>query len=237
MRGPDGLAADRRNGGRPGSRTRDPQATRARILLAAREEFCERGLDGARIDRIADLAEVNKRMLYHYFGNKEGLYTAVLGDAYAEIRQGERMLQLDQLDPEAAMERLVRFTFRHFLEKPWFIRLLTTENLHHARFLKSLSGIKDLHSPLVRQIDDILHRGSETGVFRGGVDPVQLYISIAGLGYFYVGNRHTLSVIFARDLGQTAPVQEREAHAVDMVLSFLRYGVSATGNTGPGASA
>ena len=164
-------------------------------------------------------------MLYHYFGNKDGLYTAVLGDAYAEIRQGERMLQLDQFGPEEAMERLVRFTFRHFLEKPWFIRLLTTENLQNARFLKTLSGIKDLHSPLVRQIEDILQQGVEIGVFRSGVDPVQLYISIAGLGYFYVGNRHTLSVIFARDLGETVPVQEREAHAVDVVLSFLRYGV------------
>ena len=194
--------------------------------MAAREEFCERGLDGARIDRIADLAEVNKRMLYHYFGNKDGLYTAVLGEAYAEIRQGERMLQLDQFGPEEAMERLVRFTFRHFLEKPWFIRLLTTENLQNARFLKTLSGIKDLHSPLVRQIEDILRKGVETGVFRTGVDPVQLYISIAGLGYFYVGNRHTLSVIFARDLGQTVPVQEREAHAVDVVLSFLKFGVA-----------
>ena len=203
-------------------RARNPELTRRQILQAAREEFCTSGFDGARVDRIAEKAGANKRLLYHYFGNKEALYCAVLSEAYREIRHGERALSLDTFEPEEAMDRLVRFTFRHFLEKPWFLRLLTTENLHNARFLKTLPEVRDLHSPLVGQIRMLIGRGVEKGVFRTNVDPVQLYISIAALGYFYVSNAHTLSTIFDRNLMDATLIREREAHAVEMVLDHLR---------------
>jgi hypothetical protein len=146
----------------------------------------------------------------------------VLLDAYQEIRRGERALSLDQFGPVDAMDRLVRFTFRHFLANPWFPRLLGTENIENARFLKTLPDIQALHSPLVGQITTILQRGAEAGIFRRDVDAVQLYISIAALGFFYVSNMATLSVIFARDLGGVAMLQEREAQAVQMVLDYLR---------------
>lgn len=198
--------------------------TRADILRAAREEFCEEGFNGARVDRIAARAKANKRLLYHYFGNKEALYQAVLLDAYKEIRSGEQKLSLSQHPPLEAMDRLVRFTFRHFLANPWFPRLLAVENLQNARFLKQIEDIPALHSPLVAVLADILKRGSESGVFRPDVDPMQLYISIAGLGYFYVSNMKTLSVIFGRDLSDFALIQEREAQAVQMVLDYLKAG-------------
>ena len=203
-------------------RPRDAEKTKASILKAARDEFCEQGFNGARVDAIADRAKANKRLLYHYFGNKEDLYRAVLLEAYQEIRRGERALSLDQYDPAQAMDRLVRFTFRHFLANPWFPRLLGTENIENARFLKSMPDIKALHSPLVGQIEAILERGNSAGIFRRDVDPVQLYISIAALGFFYVSNTATLSVIFERDLTSMAMVQEREAHAVQMVLDYLK---------------
>ena len=203
-------------------RTRDAERTKAEILQAARDEFCEQGFNGARVDAIAARARANKRLLYHYYGNKEALYAAVLLDSYEEIRRGERELSLNQFDPAEAMDRLVRFTFRHFLANPWFPRLLAVENLQNARFLKQIKDIPALHSPLVSEIRDILKRGAETGVFRKDVDPMQLYISIAGLGYFYVSNMRTLSVIFGRDLSQFAMIQEREAQAVQMVLDYLR---------------
>lgn len=203
-------------------RPRDSVKTKAEILVAGRAEFAERGFEGARVDAIAALAGANKRLLYHYFGNKEELYRAVLLDAYQEIRRGERALSLDQFGPVEAMDRLVRFTFRHFLANPWFPRLLNTENIENARFLKTMSDIQALHSPLVGQITTIVERGADAGVFRRDVDPVQLYISIAALGFFYVSNMATLSVIFARDLSGIDMVQEREAQAVQMVLDYLR---------------
>ena len=203
-------------------RPRNSALTKASILAAGRLEFAERGFEGARVDAIAERAGANKRLLYHYFGNKEDLYRAVLLAAYQEIRRGERALSLDQYGPVEAMDRLVRFTFRHFLANPWFPRLLGTENIENARFLKTLPDIKGLHSPLVGQIEGICARGNEAGIFRRDVDPVQLYISIAALGFFYVSNTATLSVIFERDLTSIGMVQEREAHAVEMVLDYLR---------------
>ncbi|SHG35784.1 transcriptional regulator, TetR family [Kaistia soli DSM 19436] len=202
-------------------RPRDAERTKAAILKAARDEFCEQGFNGARVDAIAERAKANKRMLYHYYGNKEALYSAVLLDAYQEIRRGERELSLGEYAPVDAMDRLVRFTFRHFLANPWFPRLLAVENLQNARFLKQIKDIPALHSPLVSEIRAIVQRGVSSGVFRKDVDPMQLYISVASLGYFYVSNMKTLSVIFERDLGQFALIQEREAHAVRMVLDYL----------------
>lgn len=204
------------------ARPRDAERTKASILKAARDEFSEQGFNGARVDAIAGRAKANKRLLYHYFGNKEALYSAVLLDAYEEIRRGERELKLGKIDPVEAMDRLVRFTFRHFLANPWFPRLLAVENLQNARFLKELDDIPGLHSPLVAELRDILVRGNAAGVFRNDVDPLQLYISIASLGYFYVSNMSTLSVIFGSDLSQFAMIQEREAQAVQMVLDYLR---------------
>lgn len=215
------------SGARPSSaraapRRRNSAQTKARILTAARAEFAERGFEGARVDAIAERADANKRLLYHYFGNKEDLYRSVLLDAYQEIRRGEQEMMLDQYAPVEAMDRLVRFTFRHFLANPWFPRLLGTENIENARFLKTLPDIQALHSPLVGQIASIIDRGARSGIFRADVDPVQLYISIAALGFFYVSNMATLSVIFERDLSSVSMVQNREAQAVQMVLDYLR---------------
>lgn len=205
-----------------GRRPRDPNRTRREILVAAREEFVEHGLDGARIDRIAERAGANKRMLYHYIGNKEALYARVLLDAYRDIREGEARLHLGELGPREAMERLVGFTFDHFRDNPWFLRLLATENMQRGAFARELPDLPRLHSPLVAQIAEVLASGEAAGLFRAGVDPVQLYITIAGLSYFYMSNIHTLSVIFAAPLASEASMAARRAHAVEVVLGYLR---------------
>jgi AcrR family transcriptional regulator len=222
---PPGMAPEPAGQRAPARRPRDAERTKAAILKAARDEFCEVGFNGARVDSIAARAKANKRLLYHYYGNKEALYQAVLFDAYKEIRQGEHELKLSRHAPVEAMDRLVRFTFRHFLANPWFPRLLAVENLQNARFLKRIKDIPAINSPLVAELGDILKRGAEAGVFRPDVDPMQLYISIAGLGYFYVSNMKTLSVIFGRDLSDFAMIQEREAQAVQMVIDHLRAGL------------
>jgi AcrR family transcriptional regulator len=200
---------------------RDPERTRARILEAARIEFAQRGLGGARVDQITARAGSNKRMIYYYFGNKESLFLAALESAYEQIRRAEQSLKLTDLAPADAMRRLVRFTWEYYLEHPEFLTLLNNENLHRAEHLKQSNKIQALHSPLVAMLEAVLARGQRAGVFRGGVDAVQLYISIAALGYFYLSNNPTLSTIFGRDLMRPQALRQRLAHVTELVLGYL----------------
>lgn len=202
--------------------TRDPERTRAAILSAATQEFTASGLNGARVDAIARRARVNKRMIYHYFGDKEGLYLAVLEATYGAIRAAELDLHLTDRDPTDGMRELVRFTWAYFLAHPEFLSLLGTENLHKAAYLKRSKRIRELHSPLVGMISSLLARGEKDRVFRAGVDPVELYVTIAALGFFYLSNRHTLSTIFGRDLSAPGSIAAREKHIVDVVLNYLK---------------
>jgi AcrR family transcriptional regulator len=201
---------------------RDPEKTRKNILEAATAEFARHGIGGARVDRIAERAGANKRMLYYYFGSKEALFLAVLEDAYERIRKAERALDLEHADPREALKRLVEFTWRYSLEHPEFQSLLGSENLHRGRHLGRSRRVRQLHSPLVETLRDVLRRGEKLGLFRRGIDPVQLYISIAAEGYFYLSNRYTLSRIFARDLMAPRALAARERHVRDMVLSAVR---------------
>jgi AcrR family transcriptional regulator len=202
--------------------TRDPERTRAAILDAATQEFTANGLNGARVDAIAQRAGANKRMIYHYFGGKDGLYLAVLEAAYEAIRVAELELHLADRDPVDGMRELVLFTWRYFLKHPEFLSLLGTENLNKASYLKRSKRIRELHSPLVGIISTLLERGEKARVFRPGVDPVQLYVTIASLGFFYLSNVHTLSTIFGRDLSAPRSIEARGQHIVDVVLNFLK---------------
>ncbi len=200
---------------------RDPERNRGRILAAALDEFARYGLGGARVDRIAARAGANKRMLYYYFGNKEALFLAVLESRYAHIRRAEQGLRLGDLDPPEGVRQLVAFTWNYYLKHPEFLTLLNSENLHRARHLRRSKQIAAMHSPLVATLRGLLERGARGGQFRRGVDPVQLYISIAGLGYFYLSNRHTLSTIFERDLLGARNKSERLRHMTELVLGYL----------------
>lgn len=199
-------------------RLRDAAATQKRILKAATAEFAKKGLAGARVDEIASRADINKRMLYVYFGNKEELFLAVLEDAYADIRTAEKKLKLEHLDPINALTTLVRFTWSYYVKHPEFLRLINSENLHRAHHLKRSARIKEMHSPFVNMIASLLKRGVDEGIFRAGIDPNQLYISIAALGYYYLTNRFTLSVIYGKNLGSANALDERLAAIEDMVL-------------------
>jgi AcrR family transcriptional regulator len=211
-------AKPRNGNGRP----RAPQRTRESILAAATREFAARGLGGARVDAIARLAGANKRMLYHYFGDKEGLFLAVMERTYAHIRQREEGLRLEALPPVEAMRKLVRFTFKYFLHNPHFVTLLNSENLHRARHIRRSLRVKEINSPVIAALKDILKRGRAEGVFRRGVDPLQLYISVAGVCYFYFSNIHTLTTIFGRDLLARKALDDRMKHVTDVILGYLR---------------
>ena len=206
---------------KPTRPTRDAARTQAAILEAATQEFARHGLGGARVDRIAARAKTNKRMLYYYFGGKEDLFLAVLERAYEHIRGEEQQLHLTNLPPVAGVTELVVFTWNYFVAHPEFMTLLNSENLHRAQHLKRSRKIRAMHSPLIATLSEVLARGAREGVFRRGVDPVQLYVSIAALGYFYLSNNHTLSTIFGRDLLASRAKAARLAHIKALVLGYL----------------
>ncbi len=205
----------------PKPRVRDAEATRTRILDAAKREFAKCGLGGARVDVIADKARANKRMIYHYFGSKEGLFQTVLEAAYVDIRTAEQKLNLDHLEPGAALERLVRFTWDYYLKNPEFITLVNSENLHRAKHLKKSEVIKVVSRKFVAMVGGILDRGVAVGVFRAGIDPVQLNITIAAIGYYYLTNRFTGSIVFERDLMERAALDDRLRFNIDTIMRLV----------------
>ncbi len=189
--------------------TRDPEATRQRILAAAKAEFARKGLGGARVDDIALRAKSNKRMMYHYFGNKEELFRIVLEEAYGDIRAAEAKLELDRFGPVEALKKLVSFTWKYYLDNPEFTTLVNSENLHRARHIKDSARIREMSRPFVDRMRQLLERGAAAGLFRKELDPVQVNITIAAIGYYYLTNRFTGSIVFERDLMAERALAER----------------------------
>lgn len=202
-------------------RIRDAEATQKRILAAAKQEFAKKGLGGARVDDIAARAKANKRMIYHYFDSKESLFQRVLEDAYVDIRTAEQKLELDHLDPKDALERLVRFTWKYYLDNPEFLTIVNSENLHKARHLKKSKVVQDISRRLVTMVDTLLERGAKQGLFRDGVDPVQLNITIAAIGYYYFTNRFTGSIIYERDLMSREALDTRLQFNIDTIMRLV----------------
>ena len=202
-------------------RIRDADATQARIMVAAKKEFAKSGLGGARVDEIADRAKANKRMIYHYFGNKEDLFRTVLEEAYTDIREAEQKLELEHLPAREALEKLIRFTWDYYLKNPEFITLVNSENLHKARHLKKSEKIDELFRRFVGMVGDLLERGVQEGVFRPGIDPVQLNITIAAIGYYYLTNRFTGSIVFKRDLMAPEALDERLAFNIETIMRLV----------------
>jgi hypothetical protein len=205
----------------PEQRSRDADRSQQAILLAARDEFAQHGLGGARVDSIAQRADVNKRLIYYYFKSKDDLFLAVLEQAYADIRAAENKLNLREMPPAQAIQRLTQFTWEYYIAHPEFLTLLNSENLHQGRHLAMSSRVRDTNSPLIQTLAEILERGRQEGLFRGGVDPIQLYVSIAGMAYFYLSNNHTLSAIFGRDLMTPKAHHERLSHMCDVILGYV----------------
>lgn len=206
----------------PRTGRRDPVASQSDLLQAAISEFAEHGFEGGRVDRIASAAGVNKQLLYYYYGSKSDLYRAALEHVYAEIRAAEQELHLGDLPPTEAMRILVSFSFDYLEKHPAFLSLISDENRMAGRHLKGSDKVAEMHSPLIAMIRDTLDRGIAKGVFHDRFDPVNLYLSIAGLGFFYFANRSTLAIIFNRDMTSPAQVALRRQHMVDMVLLSLR---------------
>ncbi|ARV20294.1 HTH-type transcriptional repressor NicS [Curvibacter sp. AEP1-3] len=203
------------------TRTNDPARTMAGILEVATKEFAEKGLSGARIDAIAEATHTSKRMIYYYYGSKEGLYLAVLEESYRRMRQIEAELHLEDLEPEAALRRLVEFTFDRHADNEDFIRLVMNENIEQGTYLAQSTSIQQLNVPAIESIRRLYQRGVEQGVFREGLDPVDIHASISALTFFNVSNRHTFGLIF-KDKARNARSADRRASITDMVVRFVR---------------
>jgi AcrR family transcriptional regulator len=209
------------NGG-SGRGARSAMTSKSRILTYALREFAEHGFSGARIDRIAQRARVNKNLIYHYFKSKEKLFHLVMEEAYRLIVYRHNQQINDESAPVIAIANLVRSTFNIFLENPHLVNLFNTENLHRARHIQKSTTIKAAYTPLINKIGSVLGAGVAQGCFRAGIDPIDLFISITGISYFFVSNRHTLSVILSQDLDDPSRINQRRDHVVDLVLHALR---------------
>jgi AcrR family transcriptional regulator len=202
-------------------RTQDPEGTRQNIIQVASEEFALNGLSGARIDEIAARTRSSKRMIYYYFGDKEGLYLSVLENAYRTVREGESHLDINGLSPIDALQRLVEFTFDHHHRHEDFIRMVMIENIHHAEYLERSKVIRDLNVTAIGTIEALYKRGLSDGVFRPGLDPLEVHWQISALCFFNVSNRATFSKLFGRDLSTDAAQSSLRQNAVDMVLRHV----------------
>ncbi|MEP3435240.1 MAG: TetR/AcrR family transcriptional regulator [Hoeflea sp.] len=200
---------------------RDAEATRARILAAAKKVFSKSGLGGARVDDIAERANANKRMIYHYFGSKEDLFQAVLEEAYTDIRNAEQNLDLDHIPPREALEKLVRFTWDYYLKNPEFLTLVNSENLHRAKHLKKSEVIPVVSRRFVMMVKSLLDRGVADGTFRSGIDPTQLNITIAAIGYYYLTNRYTGAIVFERDLMTKEALDQRVTFNIETIMRLV----------------
>jgi AcrR family transcriptional regulator len=208
------------------ARTNDPEQTKRDIIAVATEEFAGKGLAGARIDEIAAKTRTSKRMIYYYFGSKEGLYVAVLEEAYRSIRHVELDLEadhrLDHLPPERALAELTRFTFDSHVENPAFVRLVCNENLHYGRFVQQSARIQALNLPAIDTIRRIVERGTHDGTFRSDVDPVDLHMTISALCFYNVSNQYTFSVIFKADMASPGALAARRESVVRTVVASVK---------------
>lgn len=203
-------------------RWRNAERTRADLLEIATEEFAEKGVAGTRVDEIVRRCGVTKNVLYHYFESKEMLFVEVMERAYARMRQRQSEWSFVELEPEDAIAKLTVYTFEHFRDEPGILRLLNSENLYKARHIAMSNKIPNLYNPLISTIREVLAKGCAAGRFRADVDPIDLYITISGISYFYLANCYTLGHVLRQELLEPERLKQRQQHMVDVVLGYLR---------------
>jgi AcrR family transcriptional regulator len=202
--------------------TQDPAGVQRNILEAARIEFSEKGLSGARVDEIAARISTSKRMIFYYFKDKQGLYLAVLEAAYEGIRANERKLDLARLAPEEALATLAGLTFDHHADNPDFVRLVMVENIHHAKHLKISAKISELNLSAIRVMEEIYQRGVASGVFRSGLRPLDIHLTVSALCFYNVSNQATILQVFGHDMADFEARKQRRANVIETVLRSVR---------------
>lgn len=204
---------------------RDAERTRAELLAVATEVFAESGYSGARVDEIAERTRTTKRMIYYYFGGKEGLYLAVLDRAYRGIRQAEQKLRVDHADPIEAIRRLAEVTFDHHIEHDDFIRLVSIENIHRGDFIRRLTDLPQLSRPATSLLDEILDDGRAAGLFRPDVSALDVHLVISSYCVFQVANRYTFGYLFDVDLADISQRAHLRRMIGDVIVGWLTASV------------
>ena len=202
------------------SRKNNPEKTRENILQEAIVEFVQQGLSGARVDAIAERTHTSKRMIYYYFGSKERLYVEVLEKLYGDIRSTESRLNLTELEPREAIRRMVEFTFDHHDRNVDFVRIVSIENIHNGEYVKQSQAIRSLNVTILSALGEILQRGAQQGLFRAGLDPLDVHLLVSSFCFYRVSNRHTIGEIFQIDLPDE---QIKARHRAMICESVLRY--------------
>ncbi|MEJ8797364.1 TetR/AcrR family transcriptional regulator [Trinickia caryophylli] len=215
-------AAKKKVVGATGVREAAAQETRDKILRAATKVFARYGYDGGSVEKISGLAKSYDRMIYYYYGSKEGLFVAVLEDAYRRMDEAESKVAPDPSVPVEALKTLIRFKLDYYWRNPDFMTLLNTENLHKGRHVSTLERKGEYSSHALQIIARILESGAEQGLFRKDLDPRHVFLLIASAAYFYTSNRYTLSVFLGEELGAPEAVREWEAFVIDSVLRVVR---------------
>ncbi len=201
----------------------DAERTRLDILRVARQEFAEHGLSGARVDAIAAKTQTTKRMIYYYFGSKEGLYLEVLEGAYKQVRDAENTLELSTLPPDQAIRKLIDATFDFHDSTPDFGRLISIENIHHGRYLKGSDTIRGLNVTVLEVMSGVIERGKRLGVFTTNYNVLDLHLLITSMCFYRVSNRHTFGTLFDLDLQEAGVKQRHKRIFGDAILGLLGY--------------
>jgi AcrR family transcriptional regulator len=173
------------------------------------------------MDAIAAKTRTTRAMINYYFGNKEKIYLAVLEDVYAEIRQAEGLLDLDHLTPVEAIGSILDFTFHYYVEHEYFVRLVVAENQEKGRLFAKSKAMRTLNRPIIDTLARVIERGQAGGVFRSGIDPVEVHMAIAAMGMFNVTNQYTFGAIFQRDMGAKGDVRRRCEMVTEVILAYL----------------
>jgi AcrR family transcriptional regulator len=206
---------------------RRPDLSQSRILEAAVVEFAANGLTGTRVEAIAERAEINKRMIYQYFGSKELLYQAVIEKVYRDVWDAEAALKLEQLPPRDALIALVTFVWTYYLEHPEFITILNSENQLKAVHFRKSRTIREGAANSRPLVDDILRRGEADGSFREGIDPIQLSLTITSICYYYFTNQATSSIVYGQRMMTQTALERRLAFNIQTILAIVSPNPSA----------
>ena len=205
----------------PVVKKRDAERTRASLMKAALKEFSQNGFSGARIDQIAKSSKCNIRMLYHYYGDKKGLYVAVLEAAYRDLRQKETELELDPERPLESILELMRFTFLYFQDNPLFEGLLRAENMMQGKFVSRSKPVPEGAFTLKKTLASLIASGQARGLFRQDLDPVQVYVTITALSRFHLANAYSMSAVLGVDLRTRTWREARLHHSCELLRAYL----------------